>query len=246
MLGNETHRNATRPIPEGEPPTLLARLLEARAPFEWSALPLGWPRLRRAPLGDGRPVLLVPGFGAGSLSMRPLRSYLSWLGYDARDWEGDRNTGDFEADIVRVGEQCARLSRALGGLGITVIGWSLGGVAAREAARLYPDTVREVITLGTPIVGGPRYTSIGPIFAAARGMDLKQFEQEVHARNSLGFRQPVTSIYSRTDGVVGWRASIDSYNPQARNVEVSGSHLGLGVNPQVWLEIAETLSRRTH
>ena len=77
-------------------------------------------------------------------------------------------------------------------------------------------------------------------------MDLKQFEKEVHARNSLGFRQPVTSIYSRTDGVVGWRASIDSYNPQARNVEVSGSHVGLGVNPQVWLEIADTLSRRAH
>ena len=246
MLNNDAHQNATRPMPEGAPPTLIARLLEARAPYELAALPLGWPQLRRAPRGDGRPVLLVPGFGAGSLSMRPLRSYLSWLGYDALDWEGDRNTGDFEADIVRVGEQCARLSRALGGQCITVIGWSLGGVAAREAARLYPDAVREVITLGTPIVGGPKYTSIGRIFAAARGMDLKQFEKEVHARNSLGFRQPVTSIYSRTDGVVGWRASIDSYNPQARNVEVSGSHVGLGVNPQVWLEIADTLSRRAH
>lgn len=230
-------------MPVGAPPTLLARLLEFRAPFEWGALPLGWGQLRRAPRGDGRPLLLVPGFGAGPLSMRPLRSYLTWLGYDAHDWDGDRNTGDVDADIERVGQQCARLASALGGARITVIGWSLGGVAAREAARLYPQAVREVITLGTPVVGGPKYTSVGRLFAAQRGVDLDELEVEAHARNSLGFRQPVTAIYSRSDGVVGWRAAIDRYNPQARNVEVSGSHVGLGANPRVWLEIADCLAR---
>ncbi|MBT8066592.1 MAG: hypothetical protein KJO09_05085, partial [Gammaproteobacteria bacterium] len=68
------------------------------------------------------------------------------------------------------------------------------------------------------------------------------FEMEVHQRNSIGIKQPVTSIYSKTDGVVSWRASVDSYNPQARNIEVNSSHFGLGANGKVWRLIANLLS----
>ena len=260
-LGRPLHRHATvsnltgvgsmdvlaaaPALPTGRRPTLLASALEARAAFEWSTVHFNLPSVLRAPRGDGRRVLLVPGFGAGSLSMRPLRTFLRFLGYDARDWTGGRNVGDFEADILRVGAECEALATdGAGGVKapVTVIGWSLGGVAAREAARLFASSVREVITLGTPIIGGPKYTSIGAAFALGRGLDLDAFEHEVHARNSIGLVQPVTSIFSRSDGVVGWRASVDSYNAHARNIEVSGSHLGLGVNQQVWRAIAETLA----
>jgi pimeloyl-ACP methyl ester carboxylesterase len=123
-----------------------------------------------------------------------------------------------------------------------MIGWSLGGVVARELARRRGELVSEILTMGTPVKGGPKYTAIGSAFASARGIDLDRFEWEVHRRNSIGLTQPITAIYSKLDGVVGWQAAIDSYNPQARNIEVYGSHLGLGVNPRVWNVVARTLA----
>jgi len=118
-------------------------------------------------------------------------------------------------------------------------------VSAREAARLFEPYVREVITLGTPIIGGPKYTSVGRRFAEMANLDLDAFELEVHQRNTIGIKQPVTSIYSKTDGVVSWRASVDSYNPQAKNIEVNSSHFGLGANGKVWHLIANVLADST-
>ena len=134
------------------------------------------------------------------------------------------------------------MSEALGGEPVTLIGWSLGGVIAREAARHFESRVREVITLGSPIIGGPKYTAVAGRFANAGGIDLDAFEKEVHERNSRGIGQPVTSIYSKLDGVVDWRASIDSYNRQARNIEVRSSHFGIGGNARVWRLIADILA----
>ncbi len=124
----------------------------------------------------------------------------------------------------------------------TLIGWSLGGVIAREVARLYEPLVCEVITLGTPIIGGPKYTAVGKRFADTSNLDLDTFEHEAHDRNSMGIKQPVTSIYSKLDGVVGWQASVDVYNEQTRNIPVLSSHFGIGVNGRVWRLIADTLA----
>ena len=228
-------------LPSCSGPNPLNRLLELRAPLEWASLALSAPYLLTAPKGDGRQILLLPGYMAADNSMRPLELYLNHLGYSAKSWGLGTNRGDVEGDIVRFGDVVERLSEQQGGEGITLIGWSLGGVIAREVARLNAPAVREVITMGTPIVGGPKYTAVGKYYARSQGMDLDEFEQEVHERNSVGLSQPVTSIYSKLDGVVGWEASIDVYNAQARNVEVSASHLGLGGSPRVWRIIADTL-----
>ena len=83
---------------------------------------------------------------------------------------------------------------------------------------------------------------IGALFAEQQGLDLDEFEKEVHQRNSIGIKQPVTSIYSKSDGVVGWRASVDVYNEQAQNIEVTSSHFGLGANGKVWRIIARQLA----
>lgn len=230
--------------PRFRPPSALATLLELRAPLEWASLLVKAPSLAGAPRGDGRPVMLLPGYRADERSMRPLHAFLQALGYDAHHWGLGRNVGDVEGDIRDVGARTTAISDELGDAPVTLIGWSLGGVVAREVARLFEASVREVITLGTPIVGGPKYTVTGRRFAERTKLDLDAFEWEVHERNSLGIRQPVTSVYSRTDGVVHWRASVDVYNPQARNVEVSGSHFGLGVNARVWRVIAEVLAER--
>ena len=222
-------------------PNPINRFFELRAPLEWATLPLSAPYLLTAPKGDGRPVLLAPGYMAGDGSMLPLELYLKHLGYNAKSWGLGTNRGNVEGDILRLGDVVQELFELNNGQRITLIGWSLGGVVAREVARLYESCVREVITMGTPIIGGPKYTAVGKLFAQSQDLNLDEFENEVHERNSVGLSQPVTSIYSKLDGVVGWRASIDVYNPQARNIEVSTSHVGLGGSPRVWRIIADTL-----
>jgi len=229
-------------LPMAKQPGRFTALRELRAPLDWATLLLRAPELRKAPRGDGRPVMLLPGYGTDEYAMRPLRRYLRYLGYDVYDWGLGRNRGDVDGDVRRIGERLGSLSDELAGEPITLIGWSLGGVIARETARHYPARVREVITLGSPIIGGPKYTAVAARFAAAEGIDLDALEKEAHARNSLGIRQPVTSVYSKLDGVVDWRASIDVYNRQARNIEVRSSHFGIGINARVWRLIADILA----
>lgn len=228
--------------PTLSPPSRIATLMEVRAPLEWASLLFNAPTLAAAPRGDGRPVMLLPGYRADERSMRPLGRYLRNLNYDVYEWGLGRNIGDVEGDIAAVGERVAEIHDQLGGKALTLIGWSLGGVAAREVARLHEPYVREVITLGTPIIGGPKYTIVGRRFAERANLNLDAFEWEVHERNSVGIKQPVTSIYSKTDGVVSWQASVDVYNPHARNIEVNSSHFGLGINARVWRIIADTLA----
>ena len=232
----------TYELPTARRPGRLASLLELRAPLDWATILLRAPELLRAPRGDGRPVMLLPGYGTDERSMRPLGRYLEYLGYDVYDWGIGRNRGDVEGYIHRIGDRVRTLSADLDGAPITLVGWSLGGVVARETARLYEPHVQEVITLGTPIIGGPKYTAAAQRFAESAKLDLDEFEKEVHERNSIGIRQPVTSIYSKLDGVVGWRASIDVYNEQARNIEVYSSHFGIGANGRVWRIIADVLA----
>lgn len=231
--------------PQLNRPSLFKILLETRAPFEFASLGLHAKQLRSAPKGDGRAIILVPGYMTDDYSMWPLGRYLCYLGYNVYYTEMGRNRGNVDIDMIRLGERVKAVSAKLDGNSVTILGWSLGGVLAREAARLYPKVVGEVITFGTPIVGGPKFTSVGKRYAKAKSIDLEAFELDVHQRNLIGFSQPVTSIYSKSDGVVGWEASIDIYNKHANNIEVVGSHLGLGVNPQVWQIIANILANST-
>ena len=228
-------------IPSANPPGRLATFLELRAPLDWATILLRAPQLLRAPRGDGRPVMLLPGYGTDETSMRPLGRYLRFLKYDVYDWGLGRNRGDVDRYVNLVGKRTAAIHDDLDGAPLTLVGWSLGGVIARETARLYEPYVREVITLGTPIIGGPKYTAAANRFAESASIDLDEFEKEVHDRNLIGIRQPVTSIYSKLDGVVNWRASIDIYNKQARNIQVNSSHFGIGANGRVWRLIADIL-----
>lgn len=226
------------------PPSTINSLREISAPVDWAKTLSQLPNLLSLPKGDGRPVVLVPGYLADELSMWPLKSYLSKMGYDTYHWELGRNRGNVDEDIVRLGEKVLTLHHALAQQSITLIGWSLGGVLTREVARLFPEAVREVITMGTPVTGGPKYTALGKRYARKNNIDLDSYEHQILARNQIGFSQPITSIYSKSDGVVGWRASVDVYNAQAQNIEVKGTHLGLGINASVWEIIINTLAQK--
>lgn len=232
--------NKDIPMPSAQGPDPANRWAELGTPFELASLFWSGPQLLSAPRGDNRQIVLLPGYMGSPISMAPLASYLRFLGYRVRDWGLGTNRGGVDSLAERLGTDLVQKAVAKP---VTLIGWSLGGVVAREVARLYPEQVAEVITFGSPIIGGPKYTSMGQRFANRENLNLDAFEKEVHRRNSIGITQPLTVMYSKSDGIVGWQAAVDVYNEQARNVEVNGSHLGLGTNPGVWLEIAETLGR---
>ncbi len=225
-----------------KPPSRVAQLGELALPLDMIGFGFGGWRLIGAPRGDGRPVVVLPGYGASEISMRPLEYYLTHLGYTVRDWGLGRNLGRVYNDVERFAEHAAGWVTEADGARLTLIGWSLGGVIARETARLHPKLVREVITMGTPLIGGPKYTSVGARYAKSNQIDLDAFERDVHRRNSIGIDQPLTVIYTERDGVVGPDIAVDIYNPRARNIKVDGGHLGLGINPKVWRIIADTLA----
>ncbi|HNG56787.1 MAG TPA: alpha/beta hydrolase [Solirubrobacterales bacterium] len=197
------------------------------------------PRLLAAPRGDGSVVFDVPGWKAPEVSMQPIRTYLSCLGYDARTWGHGTNRGSVEADVLQFRttvERAAEISERPVGL----VGWSLGGVIAREVAREIPEAVSGVVTFGSPIVGGPAHTVAARNYTEKESRRFEELIEKVNRENPLGV--PITAIFTRRDGVVNWRACIDRNTEGVRHVEVGSSHLGLGLDPDVWLATAEALA----
>jgi pimeloyl-ACP methyl ester carboxylesterase len=220
------------------PPGLGLLGWEALSGLQVARLALAAPSLRRAPRG-GATVLALPGFAAEDASTLPLRGFLSRLGHDVEGWGLGRNRGDVPALVPRVTELVLARAKASGQ--VHLVGQSLGGVLAREVARDHAGAVAQVITLGTPVVGGPAHTRVGLAYGPER---TAQIQAGVDERNRVEIGVPITAIYSRRDGIVNWRACIDDVNPRANNVEVGSSHLGMGIDPDVWLLVARLLADR--
>lgn len=225
-------------------------------------LPAGKARTARP-----RDIIVMPGFGADDRATWPLRRYLAKLGHRAEGWglglnragldirhalsdlspgwEAEpigtyRNEGSVPMLCDRMVARVRERHRDLGRGPLTLIGWSLGGVVAREVARDLPDLVEDVITLGTPVRGGPKYTRVAALFRQ-RGMDLDWIERGVERRASRPIRARITAITSRTDAVVGHAATYDAHSPDVRHIDIDASHLGLCFNPTVWKLIADAL-----
>lgn len=140
--------------------------------------------------------------------------------------------------LERVSELRQRYGRK-----VSVIGWSLGGLYARQIAKQLPDDVRQVITLGSPFAGHPKSTNAWRVYEAASGQ--RADDGDHHPAGPLHVTPPVptTAIFSRTDGVCAWQACKEVVGPQAENIEVSGSHIGLGHHPAVVYAIADRLAQ---
>jgi pimeloyl-ACP methyl ester carboxylesterase len=123
----------------------------------------------------------------------------------------------------------------------SLVGWSLGGVIAREVARRHPDAVRGVITYGTPVAGGARHTSVARSSKAGADAHADRVARRLDASSPI--RVPLTVLFSRRDGVVSWQACVDRATPSAEHVEVSSTHLGMGFDPDVWTVVADRLAR---
>ncbi len=222
------------------PPSKWLLLLEGRALAEYASLLLSWPLIRTLPRGDGHPVLVIPGFGATDSSTRPLRRVLRRLGYAAYGWELGRNLGMKAGTREALRAALLRLHEK-NGAKVSLIGWSLGGVFVREMARHQPEHVRRVITLGSPINIRPDATNVDAMFRhfnPGYTPDLEGFKRRCQAPPV-----PCTAVYSKTDGVVAWQTSMENPAPNTENVEVSGSHFGLGCNLRVIRVIAERLAQ---
>jgi pimeloyl-ACP methyl ester carboxylesterase len=219
-------------------PRSLLALEWPRALFEAATLPAAWPFLRTAPRGDGQPVLVLPGYWAGDGSTTALRAYLRAHGYRTHRWGLGQNLG-LEDGVC--GRLLARLDalHARYGRAVSVVGQSLGGVYARELAKLAPARVRQVITLGSPF-GMERRRSNGGwlasmVFGPSLGPDAGRIADPPPV--------PVTAIVSRSDGIAGFRDCLEAPGPRAENVEVVGSHIGLGLNPLALFAIADRLAQ---
>jgi pimeloyl-ACP methyl ester carboxylesterase len=225
-------------------PGALLIALEFRAPWElWSVLP-SWPALMRAPAGDGHPVIVFPGLSASDGSTLPLRAYLQNLGYDMSGWNQGYNFGP-RAGILETAKQQVLDTCDAAGEAVSLVGWSLGGIYARELAKALPQCVRSVITLGTPFAGSHKSTNAWRLYELTSGRDITREVEQFDLPQAPPV--PTTSVFSRTDGVVAWPASIQAAsktNPHTENIEVYASHVGLGLNPSAWWVLADRLAQQ--
>lgn len=224
-----------------DPPSWKHLMLEARAPAEFLAGLASFWVDHWFPRGDGHPVLVFPGMAASDRSTFLLRRFLKRLGYQAFGWEQGLNLGPRHGVLSmcrdRVHELNERFERP-----VTLIGWSLGGVYAREMAKLEPERVRQVITLASPFAGSPHATNAYPLFRLLTGHHVHR-EPGLLDRIREAPPVPTTSIYSRTDGIVSWVCSVQQPAPLAENIEVRASHLGIGFNPLALFAVADRLAQ---
>jgi len=224
------------------PPGLGLLLAEMRGIFELNASLLLAPFLMRAPRGDGHPVLTLPGFLASDLSMAPMRRYLKELGYDAHAWNMGRNTGGISRMRAALRDRLAEIHGSTGRK-VSIVGWSLGGVYARDLALQAPDMVRYVVSLGSPFANDVRATNATRLYEALSGEAVGD-NPELREAISGDLPVPTTSIYSRADGVVNWQTCLLRPSATAENIEVYlASHVGLGVNPAALWAVADRLAQ---
>lgn len=241
MTASPSSPRETRPRTDGpRPPGWLRLALESRAPIEFGASLAALPWLAASPRGDGHPVLVLPGFMASDVSTRPLRRLLRWLGHDAQGWSLGRNLGPRDSVLPALHARVRALADLHGGP-VSLVGWSLGGVYARELAKALPDAVRDVVTLGTPFAGSPRSTNAWRLYqwVNGRGAPVPRGFEALRTPPPV----PTTSIWSRSDGVVAWQCSVERTGPLAENIVVAASHAGLGVNPLALHALADRLAQ---
>ncbi|MBW2389865.1 MAG: alpha/beta hydrolase [Deltaproteobacteria bacterium] len=213
-----------------------------RALFEAMTLPGAAPLLRRAPRGDGHPVLVLPGFTAGDGSTRVLRRYLKNQGYASHPWLLGQNlgpSGDLRNRLrARVDELSRRYQQP-----ISIVGWSLGGIYARQLAKAAPEFVRQVVTLGSPFADTQRPSNASRLFRSVSGNREPERSDKFARSLRTPPSVPSTAIFSRTDGVVHWSACLEPKTDHTENIEVPGSHCGLGLNPLVLYAVTDRLSQ---
>ena len=221
-------------------PLYLSELPRALGDFALyqAALPLA-PLL---PRGDGHPVLVLPGLLADDRSTRTLRTMLRRLGYRVHGWRLGRNIGPTAACVDGMHSLVVDLHQRYG-RPVTVLGWSLGGIFARQLARDEPNHVRQVITLGSPFrLAHAGQSRAHEAFERFSHLHVQSVVLPLEAQ-AAPLTVPATSLYSRLDGIVAWQACLDTPGPRSENIAVLASHLGIGHHPAALYAVADRLSQ---
>lgn len=196
--------------------------------------------LRRAPRGDGHAVMIIPGFLAGDAYNAVMRRFLQRLGYEVYGWGQGQNLGPRDGVLEGLEERVLAMVEDHDGP-VSIVGHSLGGIFAREIARLYPELVRQVISLGSPFGEGRMTASIpSRLFVALNPPEELPIDQDVLAEAPP---VPTTAIYSRGDGIVNWQTTYQrDGHAQTQSVRVRGSHCGMTYNPSIWYIVSQLLA----
>lgn len=197
--------------------------------------------------GDGHPVVIFPGLGADGTSVSILRAHCQQLGYEAFDWGQGFNIGPrgepgawLEGLADQVSIQLAEYEKPA-----TLIGWSLGGLYARELGKLLAPKLRQVITIATPFNGSADDNSAAWL-SSVLGGSATSIDPMWLDRLRTPPPVPTTSIYSRSDGVIAWETCChDESSRLVQDIEVDGSHMGMGWNQEVLNIIADRLGQDT-
>ncbi|MEM7441129.1 MAG: alpha/beta hydrolase [Pseudomonadota bacterium] len=219
-------------------------LLEGRAIPELFGFAASLPSLRvLAPRGDGQPVLVLPGLATSDTSTIALRQFLKTKGYPTYGWRMGTNLGPrpgVEQGLIDLVESLY----AKHGRKVSIVGWSLGGIYARQLAKMLPEKIRQVISLGSPFGGEPRATNAWRVYQMASGESVDNSDRHMGGKISDAPKDvPCTAIYSKTDGVCAWQNCIEADTPTTENIEVQASHCGLGHHPAVVFAIADRLAQ---
>jgi pimeloyl-ACP methyl ester carboxylesterase len=224
-------------------PSKLLLALEGRAVYDAAGMIPMLGLKRCLPQGDNHPVLVFPGFLASSRSTQPLRQYLADLGYRSHRWKLGYNMGYSYKLHYGMRDRVTRLVERYGER-ISLIGWSLGGVYARELAREMPDIVRQVITLGSPFRGHPSSSNVYKIFNMFSEVPYEKMPYAFLENMAHPPPVPTTAMYTRGDGVVAWQSTVElSDRYDVENIHVGGAHMGLGFNPRVLFALADRLAQ---
>lgn len=183
--------------------------------------------------GDGRPVLLIPGFLASEHRMERMRSTLEAAGYSAFHWDLGRNLGpkfDSREQLDARVDAILAEAGAEAGKAVTLVGWSLGGLLAREYAKFAPEKVRAVLTLGSPFSGDPRANRAWRLYEmiARHSVDTPPFTCVRNEKPPV----PTWALWSRRDGVIVPECTAGMADERDRAVEVDCTHMGFAAAPE--------------
>ena len=190
--------------------------------------------------GDGHAVLVFPPFLCGDGATRLLRRYLEACGYVVYGWGRGRNLGPSDGVLEGTARLVAETSARCGGR-VSVVGVSLGGVFAREAAKRHPECVRRVITLCSPF----RLPTASTVAALFRLCAARHNDAFAHLLPTLAEPPPVptVAVYTRDDGIVAWQSCLNPEAPDVENIEVAGAHATIARNRHALAILADRLAR---
>lgn len=236
----------TPPQQDGRQPLIR----EAGVIREFAELPFSyiW-RDSEIPRGDGDPVIVIPGLFRTDGDTFFLRTWLNMLNYIALSSETVFPSTSPKDDGERIADKAHKLKKHMKRR-VHLIGHSLGGIIARYAAVIDPESVASVTALGSPLNGDPEVVVDSLVMGVGKFLipllnDKKALVEIMEKlEGPLDQRIRQTNIYTIRDGVVDWHACLGT-DPNAINIEVSGTHSGLIYNPQVYRYIAERLQKKS-